>query len=301
MRWSPQQYSRFGAQRLRPAADLLARVPALAAAPKICDVGCGDGGPAKLLLERFPDAVLRCTDSSEEMLSAARAALPATGVSAATVNFALETFDETFGGGGGDSYDLVYANAAFHWATCDMPALLTRVLGRVNPAGCLAMQIPDTRVQPSHVLLREVAADLGFSRPDEAPQPNRVQGVPTNTLSPAEYCDALLGPLCSSLDMWTTTYVQTLEGDEPVYNYVRSTGMGAVLGGLPGGPGGEAARAFEAEYRRRALLEYPARPDGSTLFPFTRFFLVARRPSLVDVYAEYMEYHDHQLDKGWKS
>ena len=40
---------------------------------------------------------------------------------------------------------------------------------------------------------------------------------------------------------------------------------------------------------------------GTTIFPATHFFLVAQRPSLLDVYSEYAAYHDHQLTKGWKS
>ena len=59
--------------------------------------------------------------------------------------------------------------------------------------------------------------------------------------------------------------------------------------------------AFEARYRERVASAYPKGVDGSTLFPFTRFFLVARRPSLLEVYSEYAAYHDHQLTKGWKS
>ena len=68
-----------------------------------------------------------------------------------------------------------------------------------------------------------------------------------------------------------------------------------------GGEGSEAANAFERTYRERLLEAYPPRPDGSTIFPFRRFFLVASRPSLSDIYSEYAAYHSHQLDKGWKS
>ena len=54
--------------------------------------------------------------------------------------------------------------------------------------------------------------------------------------------------------------------------------------------------------RRRVAEAYPQSRDGkTTLFPFTRFFLVAKRPSLLEVYGEYAAYHDHQLTKGWKS
>jgi hypothetical protein len=68
-----------------------------------------------------------------------------------------------------------------------------------------------------------------------------------------------------------------------------------------GGAGSPDADAFEAAYRARLAEAYPKSHDGTTLFPFTRFFLVARRPSLLDVYTEYAAYHNHQLDKGWKS
>ena len=58
---------------------------------------------------------------------------------------------------------------------------------------------------------------------------------------------------------------------------------------------------FHAD-RKRVAAAYPQSRDGrTTLFPFTRFFLVAKRPSLLDVYSEYADYHDHQLTKGWKS
>ena len=71
-------------------------------------------------------------------------------------------------------------------------------------------------------------------------------------------------------------YVQKLEGsDEPIYEYVRATGLRPLLAAL-GGEGSEKAAACEAEYRKRALQAYPRGSDGATLFPFTRFFLIAR-------------------------
>ena len=81
---------------------------------------------------------------------------------------------------------------------------------------------------------------------------------------------------------------------------MRSTGLRPILAAF-GGEESEEAKAFEAAYRAELKKAYPASRDGSTLYPFTRFFLVARRPSLLDVYSEYAAYHDHQLTKGWKS
>ena len=100
--------------------------------------------------------------------------------------------------------------------------------------------------------------------------------------------------------MWTTTYIQRLEGEEPVFDYVRATSIKPLLPAF-GGEGSEQAVAFEEAYRAKLAAAYPKGPDGSTLYPFTRFFLVARRPSLLEVYSEYAAYHDHQLTKGWKS
>ncbi len=40
---------------------------------------------------------------------------------------------------------------------------------------------------------------------------------------------------------------------------------------------GEDAEGFHAEYTRRLQPHYPSRPDGTTLFPFRRLFLIATR------------------------
>ena len=53
--WNPILYSKFEAERMRAARDLLAEVP-LAAAALVYDLGCGPGNSAELLLRRFPDA-----------------------------------------------------------------------------------------------------------------------------------------------------------------------------------------------------------------------------------------------------
>ena len=159
----------------------------------------------------------------------------------------------------------------------------------MRPGGLLAVQIPDTRAAEPPALWR----GGGIARPRQAAR----QRAAANQHDAAVYFDRLLGPLCESLECWTTTYVQVLR-DDPVFRFVRETGMQPVLAALGDA---DAVDAFEAEYKRRAAEEYPKRKDGTTLFPFTRFFLIARRPGLMDLYAEYSAYHDHQLEKGWKS
>ena len=48
MPWDPRQYLSFGSERLRPAMDLLARVP-LEAPERLVDLGCGTGSATRLL------------------------------------------------------------------------------------------------------------------------------------------------------------------------------------------------------------------------------------------------------------
>jgi trans-aconitate 2-methyltransferase len=90
--------------------------------------------------------------------------------------------------------------------------------------------------------------------------------------SAAFYCDLLVGRT-KRIDIWETEYLQSLEGDNPVLEWVKGTGLRSILNGL-----GDAERAiFLAEYARRLRLAYPARPDGRTLYPFRRLFIVATR------------------------
>jgi trans-aconitate 2-methyltransferase len=65
-----------------------------------------------------------------------------------------------------------------------------------------------------------------------------------------------------------------LEGADPVLEWVRGTTLLPVLAAL-GGAAGDEARAFTAEYAEALRSAYPPEPDGRTLFPFRRLFLVA--------------------------
>ncbi len=52
----------------------------------------------------------------------------------------------------------------------------------------------------------------------------------------------------------------------------------AEAGGLGLGALEEPLRGdFEADYRRRIKAAYPAQPDGHTLLPFRRLFMVAEK------------------------
>ena len=57
MAWNPQQYLKFSGHRLRPAVDLLMRIPDFAVR-HVADLGAGAGNVTKLIKERWPAAVV---------------------------------------------------------------------------------------------------------------------------------------------------------------------------------------------------------------------------------------------------
>lgn len=256
--WDPGQYSRFSDHRLRPALELLARIP-LERPAVIYDLGCGTGHITRMLAERWPSAEVYGVDNSREMLEQA-AAEPGR-VKWLEADIAEWTPDE--------SPDLIYSNAALQWVG-DHTNLFPRLAKRITSGGCLAVQMPLSWGLPSHRLMREVLANGG---PGGAPLGTDTlrQSVARKWVAePEEYYDLLLDGT-SSLDIWTTEYLQVLEGREPVVEWVKGTGLRPILHDLD-----DRDRAlFVAEYQQRIADAYPVRADGRTVYPFERLFIVA--------------------------
>jgi trans-aconitate 2-methyltransferase len=253
MLWEPGQYARFAGPRLRPGLDLLARVPLEGEARHVVDLGCGTGALLPALRARFPEAGLTGVDNSPEMLARARGVDPdATLVEADAAGWSPE-----------GPVDLIFSNAVLHWLP-DHAALLPRLL---RSCRVLAVQMPANFEAPSHRLVGEIAARprwasrLGGIRPGE------------HVLPLAEY-RRLLAPLAAEVDLWETVYWHVLEAADPVLEWVRGTTLLPVLAAL-GGAASNEARAFTAEYAEALRSAYPPEPDGRTLFPFRRLFLVA--------------------------
>ena len=165
--------------------------------------------------------------------------------------------------------DLVYSNAALHWLP-DHAALFTRLVACLPPGGVLAVQVPRNSEAPSHTLIDAAARDGPWREP-LAPLTGQMP-----VREPAFYYQ-LLVPRVQQLDIWETEYLQVLEGDNPVADWTKGTWLRQFLAALE-----EPDRsAFEADYRRRVRAAYPPQPDGKTLFPFRRLFIVAVRKSVV--------------------
>ncbi len=253
--WSAAQYLHFEAERTRPAADLLARVPD-GPIDRVADLGCGPGNSTELLRDRFPQAAIVGVDSSDDMLTKARSRLPR--VSFEKADIARWRADAPF--------DLIFANAVLQWIP-DHIAVMVRLISDLAPGGRLAAQMPDNLDQPSHALMRKVAARAPFSA--------RLAGAAAAREEIGAFVDyyAALAPVCAEIEAWRTTYVHALSGPDAIVDWVASTGLRPFL--APLAP--DERQAFLAQYREEIAAAYPPLADGRVLLPFPRLFVVAVR------------------------
>lgn len=257
--WDPSLYARFEGERSRPAAELLARV-ALEAPRLVVDVGCGPGNSTALLARRFPAAELVGIDTSDAMLATARQRLP--GATFAKADAATWVPDR--------APDLVFSNAALQWVP-DHASLLPRLFGLVAPGGVLAVQMPDNLAQPSHRLMREVAASGPWAGTIGDPA---VAGRLGRMLSAEAYYDLLAGE-AAEVDLWHTTYQHRLADARAIVDWVRATGLKPFVDPLSP----DLATGFLAAYEGAIDGAYAVRADGARLLAFPRLFMVARRPT----------------------
>lgn len=254
--WNPALYSRFEDERTRPARELLARVP-LQSVARAYDLGCGPGNSTELLVERFPGADVVGTDNSQAMIDTARQRLPqARFVWSDIAGWRPE----------GEAPQLIYANASLQWVPAH-ETLLPHLLDALAPGGVLAVQMPDNRDEPTHRLMREVAA-----LPEFAEAIGDYTRLRTELLGLNGYYD-LLAPRAASVDVWRTAYQHPLASARAIVDWVSSTGLRPFVDPL----NPELRARYLAEYERRIAAAYPARADGLRLLAFPRLFIVARK------------------------
>ncbi|HVC02212.1 MAG TPA: trans-aconitate 2-methyltransferase [Steroidobacteraceae bacterium] len=255
MTWSAAQYRLFEDERNRPLRDLLAALPEIDARSAV-DLGCGPGNSTELLATRLPQAVLLGIDASQDMIAAARRRLPHT-------LFELRDIGAWNDAG---PFDVILANASLHWLP-DHERLLPALAGRLGAGGCLAVQMPDNLDEPTHRLMREIAAQIDPGRAVAA------AAARTAPAPPASYY-RWLRAVCRKVDIWRTTYHHPLaDGVRGIVEWFKGSALGPFL--EPLGPNTRA----EFIHRYTAALEpvYSPLPDGTVLLPFPRLFIVARR------------------------
>lgn len=247
--WSPATYLKFEDERTRPARDLLAQVRH-ANPQHVVDVGCGPGNSTELLVARFPAARITGFDTSPAMLMDAKLRVP-------TASF--EVADASAWRAGAD---VVFANAVYQWVP-DHLAVLVDLLQAMPAGGELAVQMPDNRAEPNHVLMKQVAARFG----------ERLAGAPRDFLPSAADYYAALKPHARSVEIWHTIYNHVLPSAEAIVQWVKATGLRPFMAPLSDAE----QEDFLAEYTQLIAEAYPATAGGSRLFRFPRLFFVATR------------------------
>ncbi len=258
--WDPERYLTYADERGRPFVELLARVGATEPA-EVVDLGCGPANLTALLAQRWPSAHVVGLDSSEAMVERGRADAP-TGV-----ELVVGDLRDWAAGATAAPVDVLVSNATLQWVPEHL-SLLPDLVARVRPGGWFALQVPGNFDQPSHTLRDELAAEpaymmftAGVARPEAH--------------DAATYWRALTALGCE-VDVWETTYVHVLRGQDPVFSWVSGTGARPTLEALPA----DLRARFEAELKARLATAYPpvSGPDEEpvVLMPFRRVFAVAR-------------------------
>lgn len=132
----------------------------------------------------------------------------------------------------------------------------------------LACQVPQNFDQPSHVEVR--AAVEGGRWADKL---RAVKQYDPGFAKAPDYARALMAS-GAAVDIWTIEYLHVLDGADPVFRWMSGTGLRPFVQALEG----EERAAFEAAARTRLTAAYPPEPDGRTLFPFRRLFVIATKP-----------------------
>jgi trans-aconitate 2-methyltransferase len=258
LRWDPEQYVRYGDERGRPFRELVARIDVPTAAV-VVDLGCGPGSLTRLLLDRWPAARVVGVDSSPEMVAEAVTLAEPGRLDFVEADVTSWEPDR--------AVDVVVANALLQWVPGHLD-LLSRLAGWLAPGGCLAFQVPANFAAPSHVLLHELRTSPRW-RGRLGEGADRAGAVEPPERYLAALVDAGLAP-----DVWQTSYLHLLQGDDAVLEWVKGTALRPVLSALDE----IGQREFLDEYAAALRPVYPRAAYG-TVFPFLRTFAVGARPA----------------------
>ena len=164
----------------------------------------------------------------------------------------------------GEGFDVILANAVLQWIP-GHETLLPALIAKLNRGGSLAVQMPDNLDEPSHRLMREVAAD--------GPWAGKL-GQASLAREPRRGADGyfrLLRAHAARVDLWRTTYFHALASARAVVEWFKGTGLRPFLEPLDP----PERVAYLAAYEAAIARAYPAEADGTVLLPFPRLFFIA--------------------------
>lgn len=251
MKWNPERYQSFAAQRSAPFDDLLAlihRRPGL----EVVDLGCGTGELTCRLAAQLADSQVLGIDSSPDMLAkAGERQCPG-------VTFRLQDISSLDG-----SWDIIFSNAVFHWLD-HHERLIPRLFSLLRPSGQLVVQIPNNNAFPSHTCIVETASE----------EPFRSALGGWSRTSPLLSLDAYAGILyrCGAVEMTVLekVYPHVVADSDAIAQWTAGTTLLPYFERLPE----ELHDAFMDSYRAKLRAIWP---QGPVLFTFRRIILAATR------------------------
>ncbi|RAL03526.1 S-adenosyl-L-methionine-dependent methyltransferase [Aspergillus ibericus CBS 121593] len=257
--WSPTQYLKFASERNTPAQDLLNHIPSHSPTT-IIDLGCGPGNSTAILATRYPTANITGIDSSPDMIKQAKTTTLNT---AENITFTLGSV-ESYTPDPSTPVDIYFSNAVLQWLPRgERLQVIKRLVSTQPSGGIFAFQMPDTLSEPSHVLMREVAAS--------GPWKEKLSDVGREEVeSPEEIYDVLVEGGGVEVKVWRTVYYHALRGHGEIVEWVRGTGLRPYLDRLGGDEEGEFLRVYEEGLRGER--GYQRRADGGVLLRYPRVF-----------------------------
>lgn len=252
MGWDPEAYLGYADLRSRPFFELIVRIDERAPR-RVADLGCGPGHLTQALAQRWPSAALEAWDSSADMVREAQAR----GIDARLGDVRDWTPQV--------DTDVVVCNAVLHWVPNHID-LLRKWVNALTPGAWLAVAMPRNFDEPSHTLVRDLAAE-----PQWRDTLAEAAAPVTDVLDATLYAE-LFADLGCEVDTWETTYIQQLSGEDPVLEWLTGTTLRPITAALDD----EQWQQFRDELAPQLRDAYPQRADGTTLFPFRRVFAVAR-------------------------
>ena len=137
----------------------------------------------------------------------------------------------------------------------------------LKEGGVLAVQMPHNLGEPSHLLMRETAAE----GPWKAKLADATKA--RDILPPAMAYYETLKPVAKHVDIWETAYYHPLDGAPAIMEWLKGTGLRPFLEPLDAGE----KAAFLKLYEKKIAVAYPRANDGKALLRFPRLFIVAQR------------------------
>ncbi len=171
--WEPTIYNRFASQREEPFWELAGLLEP-ADAPRVVDLGCGDGRLTSALHKYLGASETLGIDSAPRMLESAAA------YADGSVKFASGDIADWCSTA---SFDIIFANASLQWVA-DHRRVISSLKDSLVQGGQMALQVPSNADHAIYQLANQLGREwLG----DDSPQDT----VAMNVLKPEEYSELL--------------------------------------------------------------------------------------------------------------